>query len=67
MSSKVMKAKSSTNSPGLPQEGQRVEFVLDDREVAMHGTYAQQAFHSRWSGYEAERVRFWRPDDADMK
>lgn len=59
-----MQADSLTNCLGLPQEGQRVEFVLEDRDVPIRGTYAQQAFHSRWSGYEAERVRFWRPDDA---
>lgn len=52
------------NSTGLPHEGQRVEFVLEDRKVAMRGTYAERVFHSRWSGYGLDRVRSWRSDDA---
>lgn len=62
-----MQANSCTHTAGLPDEGQRVEFVLDDREVALRGTYAHGTFQSRWSGYGRERVRFWRPDDADMQ
>ena len=59
-----MQLDSVTNSSGLPHEGQRVEFVLEDRKVALHGTYSQQAFHSRWSEYALERVRSWQSDDA---
>jgi len=49
----------------LPHNGQPVEFVLDGREVAMMGTYVQQTFWSRWSGYDIQRVRTWRSSDAE--
>jgi len=49
------------SSIALPPEGESVEFVLDGREVAMDGTYTQQTFQSRWSGYDVQRVRSWRP------
>lgn len=52
-----------TSSSELPHESQQVEFVLDRREVAMDGTYAQRTFRSHWSGYEVARVRSWRPAD----
>lgn len=55
-----------TSSTGLPHEGQPVEFFLDGREVAMDGTYAQRIFRSRWSDYEAERVRTWRSAGLDL-
>ena len=45
---------------GLPKQGQAVEFVLDDRDVAMLGTYDRQMFRSRWSEYAINRVRTWR-------
>jgi len=48
------------SAAGLPPNGQPVEFVLDGREVAMLGTYVQQTFWSRWSGYDVQRVRTWR-------
>lgn len=54
-----------TRSDGLPQEGQPVEFVLDDREVALGGTYNERTFQSRWSGYQIDRVRAWRSRDSD--
>jgi len=49
------------SSIALPPEGESVEFVLDGREVAMDGTYTHQTFQSRWSGYDVQRVRSWRP------
>ncbi len=49
----------------LPHNGQPVEFVLDGRQVAMLGTYVQQTFWSRWSGYDIQRVRTWRSSDAE--
>ena len=55
-----MSAQWVTSAAGLPHDGQSVEFVLDGREVAMLGTYVQQTFRSRWSGYEVQRVRSWR-------
>jgi len=49
------------SSTALPPEGESVQFVLDGREVAMDGTYTHQTFQSRWSGYDVQRVRSWRP------
>lgn len=51
------------DSAGLPQEGEPVEFVLEGRDVVMNGTYVEQTFRSRWSGYAVERVRSWRSAD----
>ncbi len=53
------------SAAGLPQEGQPVEFVLNDREVAMDGTYGGRTFHSHWSGYPIDRVRSWWPAEFD--
>jgi hypothetical protein len=55
----------SRNASGLPREGQRVEFVLDNRDVAIIGTYGQRIFQSRWSGYAVENVRAWRYAEAE--
>ena len=52
-----------TRSAELPHEGQPVEFVLEGRDVAIDGTYAEQTFRSRWSGYAVERVHSWRSAD----
>ena len=51
------------SSMGLPNEGQPIEFVLDNREAVMDGTYLQRMFQSRWTGYEIGRVRSWRAAD----
>jgi|GEM_PF-2582533 len=51
------------DNSGLPHEGQSVEFLLDDRKIPIDGTYARQAFQSRWSGYPLDRVRSWRSAD----
>jgi len=53
------------SSAALPREGQPVEFVLDDRAVAIDGTYARQIFRSRWTEYEIARVRTWRVVEAN--
>jgi hypothetical protein len=50
-----------TSSAALPHDGDYVEFVLDGREVALDGTYRHLAFQSRWSEYDVQRVRTWRP------
>jgi hypothetical protein len=55
-----MDAQWVASSAGLPNEGQPVEFMLEDREIAMDGTYVQQTFRSRWTDYGVERVRTWR-------
>jgi hypothetical protein len=53
------------SSAALPHDGESVEFVLDGRQVPMDGTYVHQTFKSRWSGYDIQRVRTWRPADMD--
>lgn len=53
------------SSTALPREGQPVEFVLDDREIAIDGTYAGQTFWSRWTNYDLERVGSWRLTDSN--
>jgi hypothetical protein len=60
-----MSAQWVSSATGLPHDGESVEFVLDGRDVAMDGTYDRQTFRSRWSGYEVQRVRTWRPADID--
>lgn len=53
------------SATSLPHEDETVEFILDGRQIAMDGTYARQTFRSRWSGYEIQRVRTWRPVGID--
>jgi hypothetical protein len=60
---KNMSAEWVSSSAALPHDGEPVEFVLDGREVALDGTYVRQTFQSRWSGYDVQRVRTWRPAD----
>lgn len=48
------------SSKRLPCEGQKIEFLLDHRNVAMEGIYNRQVFHSQWAQYAADRVRSWR-------
>ena len=55
-----MDAEWINSSTGLPRDGEQIEFELDDRMVAMHGTYALPSFHSHWADYGVERVRRWR-------
>ena len=52
-----------TSSAALPHDGDCVEFVLDGHRVALGGTYRHQAFQSRWSEYDVQRVRSRRPAD----
>ena len=67
MGQKIMESGLLNNCTVAPDEGQRVVFALHGRDVTMRGTYAQRTFHSRWSGYEVERVRFWGPDGTDTE
>ena len=48
------------SSVDLPSEGGSVEFILRDREVIMGGSFSDLTFHSRWSGYNVNRVQTWR-------
>lgn len=54
------------SSTALPRNGQPIEFILDDREVSINGTYDRQLFRSRWSSYDVERVGAWRLADASF-
>ncbi|MEO7432984.1 MAG: hypothetical protein ABIR62_13375 [Dokdonella sp.] len=44
----------------LPHEGESVEFVLQDREAIIGGSFANLTFQSRWTGYPPNRVQTWR-------
>jgi len=55
-----MDAQWVVSSAALPEEGDAVEFVLQDREAVMGGSFSDLTFRSRWSGYNANRVRTWR-------
>ncbi|PZO06425.1 MAG: hypothetical protein DCF27_12665 [Lysobacteraceae bacterium] len=48
------------SSNHLPDEGQHIGFMLHHRNVAMEGTFLQQAFRSHWADYAVERVSSWR-------
>ena len=55
-----MKTSWIRSSIALPRDGEPIEFVLDDREIAIAGTYAGETFRSRWTLYDVERVGAWR-------
>jgi hypothetical protein len=48
------------SSNKLPCEGQRIEFILDQRSVAMEGTCNRQGVRTRWAEYDIKRVQKWR-------
>jgi len=52
-----MDAQWVASSTVLPFEGQAINFLLEDRAIALEGTYAGQTFRSRWTGYDVDRVR----------
>ena len=45
----------------LPDNGQDVQFLLDQHEVSLEGTYQDGAFCSRWAKHDAIRVSSWCP------
>jgi hypothetical protein len=49
-----------TTAARLPSDGSAVEFVLDERECPLRGTYALGRFESRWTCYPPTCVRQWR-------
>ena len=51
------------SSTFLPYTGEPIEFMLEDRNQPIHGTFANGAFHSRWADYDADRVASWRGSD----
>ena len=44
----------------LPEEGDVVQFVVEHRNIVLHGVYEEAAFKSRWSTYPSEDVCEWR-------
>jgi len=55
-----MDAQWVVSSAALPEEGDAVEFVLQDRQTVMGGCFSDLTFRSRWSGYHFNRVQTWR-------
>lgn len=53
------------SSTFLPYTGEPIEFMLEDRNQPIHGTFADGIFHSRWADYDANRVASWRETDGD--
>jgi hypothetical protein len=53
------------SSTFLPYTGEPIEFMLEDRNQPIHGTFADGIFHSRWADYDADRVASWRGSDGD--
>lgn len=51
------------SSTSLPHTGEPIEFLLENRRHAIHGTFANGLFHSRWVDYDADRVTLWRKSD----
>jgi hypothetical protein len=54
-----------SSSARLPHVGTSIQFMLDDRDVPMKGTYAEGVFRSRWGNYDVGCVRLWRAWDLD--
>lgn len=50
----------------LPQEGQPLLFVVEQRDIVLCGTYSSCMFKSRWSCYSPADVTEWRLLDVCM-
>lgn len=50
----------TSTAAALPSPGASVEFLLDERECPMRGTYVLGRFESRWTHYAPTSVRQWR-------
>ncbi len=61
----VMEAKWIFSSTFLPYTGEPIEFMLEEREQPIHGTFANGVFHSRWADYETDRVQSWRESEGE--
>jgi hypothetical protein len=48
------------SSSFLPFTGEPIEFRLEEREQPIHGTFANDVFHSRWADYGRSSVGSWR-------
>jgi len=53
------------SSTFLPYTGEPIEFMLEERNQPIHGTFSNGVFHSRWADYDADRVASWRGSDGD--
>jgi len=54
------------SSTSLPNTSEPIDFLLEDRDEPMHGTFGNGSFHSRWADYSASRVQSWRSTSADL-
>jgi hypothetical protein len=48
------------SSTFLPFAGEPIDFMLEDRNQPIHGTFVDGIFHSRWADYGPDRVQSWR-------
>jgi hypothetical protein len=53
------------SSTFLPHSGEPIDFLLEDRDEPIHGTFEDGGFHSRWANYDSARVRSWRQAPID--
>jgi hypothetical protein len=60
-----MRSKWIFSSTLLPHPKETVEFLIEEREQSIHGTFANGVFHSRWADYDSRRVASWRGSAAD--
>ena len=44
----------------LPDEGDVVQFVVERRNLVLHGVYEERAFKSPWSNHPPDDVSEWR-------
>jgi|GEM_PF-1611872 len=44
----------------LPQEGDLLQFAIDQRDIVLYGIYSSCMFKSRWSCYSPVDVTEWR-------
>jgi len=51
------------SSTSLPRAGKPIYFLLADRNVPMHGTFANGIFHAHWADYPVDRVESWYAED----
>ena len=48
------------SSTFLPYTGEPIEFLLEERDQPIPGTFTNSAFHSRWADYGIDQVQAWR-------
>jgi hypothetical protein len=57
-----------TTADALPNDGDAVQFLVDERDITLHGRYESCAFKSRWWCHSPVDIRFWRKlDDAQAR